>query len=377
MGTKLLKDFDGKSYVGWVDKLPLSDDDYYHVLYEDEDNEDFTIDEITPLIAAYRKKKKSIEGDKEAGTGKLKDSPKEPIPAINGTAEGAERSKRKRDLYNKSYKDDDDIDFTLQEETKPPPVKKKKSFDEDYVSIVDPQEESKSRSKNENVGNGATKGKLRRSRRRGAYTNGLEEEYKPSAMNEGDIIPCKKRPRRRRGAYNFQFEEEDDPSTSEDDVIPYNRPKKHNAIGSDIKKAVRNRDHSKVKKNSASIQLKERPRRSKSLYETQNDDNSEDSSPPDDKQMLRIEKGQTIDYVKTLRKRWAPKVHSNLFEIDLGTRLMKDFGGKNYLGWVIKLPSKTTKYYRVLYEDDDAEDFTIDEILPCIEAYDLNFKKVS
>ena len=60
----------------------------------------------------------------------------------------------------------------------------------------------------------------------------------------------------------------------------------------------------------------------------------------------------------------------NQISLVSGTKIIREFDGKPYTGEVIELPSDSLEYYiKVLYEDDDEEDFTLEEIQPCFIAY--------
>lgn len=61
LGTKIIRAFDGEDYVGQVIQLPSEDGEFYKILYEDDDEEDLTVEEIQPYIAAYNKKMKAAE----------------------------------------------------------------------------------------------------------------------------------------------------------------------------------------------------------------------------------------------------------------------------------------------------------------------------
>ena len=62
--------------------------------------------------------------------------------------------------------------------------------------------------------------------------------------------------------------------------------------------------------------------------------------------------------------------------IQIGTKILRDFDGTTFIGWVIELPSESMKFYKLRYEDDDEEDFTNEEIKPCVAAYAKKQKSV-
>ena len=65
IGTKLLKDFDGDDYEGKVIAVPSEDSEFYKVQYEDGDEEDLTLEEVQPLIEAYKQMQKEQEAEEE------------------------------------------------------------------------------------------------------------------------------------------------------------------------------------------------------------------------------------------------------------------------------------------------------------------------
>jgi hypothetical protein len=99
LGTKLFRDFDGKSYLGWVIELPSEHSEYYKVQYEDDDEEDFTNEEIQLCIAAYIKMQKSGD-DVEAPRiiGRPRKYPVEVSAESNGTTKQRGRPRKNRDI---------------------------------------------------------------------------------------------------------------------------------------------------------------------------------------------------------------------------------------------------------------------------------------
>jgi len=61
LGQKLVREFDGEEFFGEVVGLPSDESEFFKVLYEDDDEEELTLEELQPCIAAYNKVQKSIE----------------------------------------------------------------------------------------------------------------------------------------------------------------------------------------------------------------------------------------------------------------------------------------------------------------------------
>lgn len=55
--------------------------------------------------------------------------------------------------------------------------------------------------------------------------------------------------------------------------------------------------------------------------------------------------------------------------ITLGSKLVKEFDGVDYVGEVIELASDDCEYYKVRYEDSDEEELSLEELQACITAY--------
>ena len=93
LGTKIIREFDGKPYTGEVIELPSDSLEYYNVLYEDDDEEDFTLEEIQPCIIAYHKKKKADDSKQDQDSAQLpmkkidkpRKSPVEQMVDLSGT----------------------------------------------------------------------------------------------------------------------------------------------------------------------------------------------------------------------------------------------------------------------------------------------------
>ncbi len=68
-----------------------------------------------------------------------------------------------------------------------------------------------------------------------------------------------------------------------------------------------------------------------------------------------------IDELKSYRQKPA--------KIDIGTKMLKDFHGTSFIGEVISLPDEENEFYGVIYDDGDKEDLTLEEIRPCIDAF--------
>lgn len=55
--------------------------------------------------------------------------------------------------------------------------------------------------------------------------------------------------------------------------------------------------------------------------------------------------------------------------ITLGSKLVKEFDGLDYIGDVIELASDDCEFYKVRYEDNDEEELTLEELQACMAAY--------
>ena len=65
LGQKLVRDFDGEEFVGEVTELLSDDVEFFKVLYEDDDEEQLTLEELQLCINAYKKKQKCNEVSRE------------------------------------------------------------------------------------------------------------------------------------------------------------------------------------------------------------------------------------------------------------------------------------------------------------------------
>lgn len=96
IGTKLFRKFHGKTYLGWVIQLPSETMDYYRVQYEDGDDEDFTMDEMRPFIAAYNKKKSTDDAELPTKNGRPTKYTKESTVDTSKNDQTAKRRGRPR-----------------------------------------------------------------------------------------------------------------------------------------------------------------------------------------------------------------------------------------------------------------------------------------
>ena len=64
----------------------------------------------------------------------------------------------------------------------------------------------------------------------------------------------------------------------------------------------------------------------------------------------------------------SKRVHS----VRVGSKIMKKFGNRIYVGEITELPRTGENYYRVKYEDGDSETMRITEVLKCIDLFVKN-----
>ena len=111
----------------------------------------------------------------------------------------------------------------------------------------------------------------------------------------------------------------------------------------------------------------EKAKASKMQLETES--HSDKTTTINDEAESGVSSDQLTEALATMLEELKSSRQRNQVSVVLGTKIIREFDGKPYTGEVIELPSDSLEYYKVLYEDDDEEDFTLEEIQPCIIAY--------
>ena len=81
---------------------------------------------------------------------------------------------------------------------------------------------------------------------------------------------------------------------------------------------------------------------------------------------LDVEK--TADEVSTILEE-LKQSRQKPVTVVLGQKLVREFDEEDFFGEVIGLPSDESEFFKILYEDDDEEELTLEELQPCIVAY--------
>ena len=67
-------------------------------------------------------------------------------------------------------------------------------------------------------------------------------------------------------------------------------------------------------------------------------------------------------------------VSKRVHGVRVGSKIMKKFNDRMFVGEITELPRTGERYYRVKYEDGDGETMKISEVLQCIDLFIKNNK---
>ena len=105
---------------------------------------------------------------------------------------------------------------------------------------------------------------------------------------------------------------------------------------------------------------------SPSLPGSSSDDS--DSVPPDSLNFSNSSSSDSDD------DRVLSSVSKRVHSVRVGSKIMKKFDNKFYVGKITELPRPGERYYCVKYEDGDSETMIISEVLQCIDLFIKNNK---
>jgi len=77
---------------------------------------------------------------------------------------------------------------------------------------------------------------------------------------------------------------------------------------------------------------------------------------------------KTIDEVSTILEELKQSRQKQM-TIILGQKLVREFDGEEFVGEVTELLSEDVEFFKVLYEDDDEEQLTLEELQLCVASY--------
>ena len=67
-------------------------------------------------------------------------------------------------------------------------------------------------------------------------------------------------------------------------------------------------------------------------------------------------------------------VKSMVHSVRVGSKIMKKFNDRLFVGTITELPRSGERYYRVDYEDGDSEAMIVSEVLKCVKLFIKNNK---
>ena len=104
-----------------------------------------------------------------------------------------------------------------------------------------------------------------------------------------------------------------------------------------------------------------------SLSDSSSDDN-DDTPVPDSVNFFNSSSSESDDDLT------LSPVKSMVHSVRVGSKIMKKFSGRLFVGAITELPRSGERFYRVVYEDGDSETMRVTEVLKCIKLFVKNNK---